>query len=67
MDQAQIEYEVALDMARRGREAWLENQTPENFRYWRDASDTAHRWHRSIRLSGKPSESSDELDALLAG
>ena len=69
MDSAQVEYETALDMSRRGREAWLENPTRENFQVWREASETAHRWHRTIRLSGnapKP-DSADELEELLAG
>ena len=39
MDQAQAEFETALDMARRGREVWLESPVPANFRIWRDASE----------------------------
>jgi hypothetical protein len=66
MDSAQVEYETALDMSRRGREAWLEKPTRENFQVWREASETAHRWHRTIRLSGeKPKDSSDELAEIL--
>jgi hypothetical protein len=66
MDSAQIEYETALDMARRGREAWLEEPTRENFVVWKEASDTAHRWHRTIRLSGdKPKNTETELDEIL--
>lgn len=68
MDQAQIEFETALDMSRRGREAWLAEPTRENFQVWREASETAHRWHRTIRLSGKAPESPDgELEAILTG
>jgi hypothetical protein len=67
MDQAQIEFETALDMARRGREMWLAKPTPANFRVWRDASETAHRWHRSLRLGGQmPESDTDELEKILA-
>jgi hypothetical protein len=66
MDQAQAEFEIALDMARRGREMWLENPVLANFRIWRDASETAIRWHRTLRLAGKgPESSEDELDRIL--
>jgi hypothetical protein len=65
MDQAQIEFETALDMARRGREKWLEDGKPESFKIWRDSSETAHRWHRTLRLAGKEPESADdELDRI---
>ena len=56
MDQAQTEFATALDMARRGRELWLESQAPAHFRIWRDASETAIRWHRTLRLAGKEPE-----------
>jgi hypothetical protein len=66
MDQAQTEFATALDMARRGREMWLENPVPANFRIWRDASETAIRWHRTLRLAGKePDSPEDELDRIL--
>ena len=66
MDQAQTEFATALDMARRGREMWLENPVPANFRIWRDASETAIRWHRTLRLAGKGRDSpEDELDRIL--
>jgi hypothetical protein len=68
MDSAQVEYETALDMSRRGREAWLDNPTRENFQVWREASETAHRWHRTIRLSGdRPKQTEDELAEILTG
>jgi hypothetical protein len=56
MDQAQTEFETALDMARRGREMWLEAPGPANFRIWRDASETAIRCHpgRSAALLPLP-------------
>ena len=65
-EQAQAEFETALDMARRGREMWLEKPTHENFKVWRDSSETAHRWHRTLRLAGKgPEAPEDELDRIL--
>jgi hypothetical protein len=46
---------------------WLvEKPTLENFTVWRDSSETAHRWHRTLRLAGKGPESpEDELDEIL--
>ncbi len=65
-ERAQAEFETALDMARRGREKWLENPTQENFKVWRDSSETAHRWHRTLRLAGKgPEAPEDELHRIL--
>jgi hypothetical protein len=54
-------FETALDMARRGREMWLENPVPANFRIWRDASETAIRWHRTLRLAGKEPDSPEDV------
>jgi hypothetical protein len=65
MTQAEAEFETALDMARRGREMWLERPTPENFKVWRDSSETAHRWHRTLRLDRDREPVKDELDELL--
>jgi hypothetical protein len=66
MDRAQTEFATALDMARRGREMWLEDPVPANFRIWRDASETAIRWHRTLRLADKGPESpEDELGQIL--
>jgi hypothetical protein len=67
MDQAKHEFEIALDMARRGREKWLEDGSKESFRIWRDASETAHRWHRTLRLAGRePGSAEDELSKILS-
>ena len=39
---------------------------PAHFRIWRDASETAIRWHRTLRLAGKkPDSPEDELDRIL--
>jgi hypothetical protein len=67
MDQAQMEFETALDMARRGREMWLEDHTMQSFKIWRDSSETAHRWHRTLRLAGHDPalEGEDELERIL--
>ena len=65
-ERAQAEFETALDMARRGREMWLEKPTHENFKVWRDSSETAHRWHRTLRLAGKdPDSPEDGLTRIL--
>lgn len=68
MDDAQIELNTAIDIARTALARWHDDPTTENFRVYRDASEIAIKWHRACRLgSGESSKTDDELDALLAG
>ena len=73
MSDPKTEFEAALEVARKGREAWEEDSTKANFIVWRDASEVAIKWHRAIRLGSddsnedeNPLEEFDELAARRA-
>jgi hypothetical protein len=68
MDSARIQYETALAAADQEWAAYQETGEESHWRHWKEASDTAHRWHRTIRLSGDaPKATEDDFDKLLAG
>lgn len=68
MDDARIEFETAVEMARDALADYKADPTAAKFRIWRDSSEVAIKWCRAQRLSQETESSADkELEALLAG
>jgi len=69
MDDARIEFETAVEMARDALADYKADPSPAKFRIWRDSSEVAIKWCRAARLNSGEGESSSDRDfeALLAG
>jgi hypothetical protein len=67
MDDARVQYESALEVARDALAAYRAEPTGANFRIWRDSEEVAIKWCRAQRLGSGEDRTDEQLAEILSG